>query len=126
LQYDYGVLPREIHWYTGGLTSPDQLEPNAIQNLPGITIDLIPDSKTLEASLAEGELSALFSPNRPAALLNGSGRIRRLFPKYREVEQEYYRRTGFFPIMHLVVVRRPLYQEHPWVAASLLQAFAQA
>src|SRR5689334_10779126 len=80
LQYDYGVLPREIHWYTGGLTSPDQLEPNAIQNLPGITIDLIPDSKTLEASLAEGELSALFSPNRPAALLNGSGRIRRLFP----------------------------------------------
>jgi 4,5-dihydroxyphthalate decarboxylase len=126
LQYDYGVLPREIHWYTGGLTSPGQLEPNAIPNLPGITIDLIPDSKTLEGSLAEGELSVLFSPNRPAALLNGSGRIRRLFPNYREVEQEYYRRTGFFPIMHLVVVRRPLYQEHPWVAASLLQAFAQA
>ena len=73
LQYDYGVLPREIHWYTGGLTSPGQLEPNAIPNLPGITIDLIPDSKTLESSLAEGELSALFSPNRPAALLDGSG-----------------------------------------------------
>jgi 4,5-dihydroxyphthalate decarboxylase len=71
-------------------------------------------------------LSALFSPNRPAALLDGSGRIRRLFPNYREVEQEYYRRTGFFPIMHLIVIRRPLYQEHPWVAASLFQAFAQA
>ena len=126
LQYDYGVLPREIHWYTGGLTSPGRLEPNAIPNLPGITIDLIPDTKTLEGSLAEGELSALFSPNRPAALLNGSGRIRRLFPNYREVEQEYYRRTGFFPIMHLIVIRRPLYQEHPWVAASLFQAFAQA
>ena len=126
LQYDYGVLPREIHWYTGGLTSPGQLEPNAIPNLPGVTIDLIPDTKTLEGSLAEGELSALFSPNRPAALLDGSGRIRRLFPNYREVEQEYYRRTGFFPIMHLIVIRRPLYQEHPWVAASLFQAFAQA
>jgi 4,5-dihydroxyphthalate decarboxylase len=68
----------------------------------------------------------LFSPNRPAALLDGSGRIRRLFPNYDAVEQEYYRRTGFFPIMHLVVIRRALYQEHPWVAASLLQAFAQA
>ena len=73
---------------------PGQLEPNAIPNLPGITIDLIPDSKTLEGSLAEGELSALFSPNRPAALLNGSGRIRRLFPNYREVEQEYYHCAG--------------------------------
>jgi 4,5-dihydroxyphthalate decarboxylase len=126
LQYDYGVLPREIHWYTGGLTSAGQLEPNAIPNLPGITIDLIQDSKTLEGSLAEGELSALFSPNRPPALLDGSGRIRRLFANYDAVEQEYYRRTGFFPIMHLVVIRRALYQEHLWVAASLLQAFAQA
>ena len=87
---------------------------------------MIQDSKTLEGSLAEGELSALFSPNRPAALLDGSGRIRRLFENYDAVEQEYYRRTGFFPIMHLVVIRRALYQEHPWVAASLLQAFAQA
>jgi 4,5-dihydroxyphthalate decarboxylase len=126
LQYDYGVLPREIRWYTGGLTSPGQLEPNAIPNLPGVTIDLIPDTKALEGSLAEGDLSALFSPNRPAALLDGSGRIRRLFPNYREVEQEYYRRTGFFPIMHLIVIRRSLYQEHPCVAVSLFQAFAQA
>jgi 4,5-dihydroxyphthalate decarboxylase len=126
LQYDYGVLPSEIHWHTGGLTLPGQLEPNAIPNLPGVRIDLIPDTKTLEGSLAEGELPALFSPNRPAALLDGSGRIRRLFPNYREVEQGYYRRTGIFPIMHLIVMRRPLYQEHPWVAASLFQAFTQA
>ncbi|MEE9549812.1 MAG: ABC transporter substrate-binding protein, partial [Candidatus Binatia bacterium] len=58
--------------------------------------------------------------------LDGSGRVQRLFPNYREVEQEYYQRTGFFPIMHLVVVRRALYQEHTWVAASLLRAFVQA
>jgi len=126
LQYDYGVLPSEIEWYTGGLTTPGLLEPNAVPNLPGITINLIPDTKSLEGSLAEGELPALLSANRPAALLDGSGRVQRLFPNYREVEQEYYQRTGFFPIMHLVVVRRALYQEHTWVAASLLRAFVQA
>ncbi len=126
LQYDYGVLPSEIHWYTGGLTSPGLLEPNATLNLPGVTINLIPDTKSLEGSLADGELPALLSGIRPAALLDGSGRVRRLFPNYREVEQEYYRRTGFFPIMHLMVVRRALYQEHTWIAASLLRAFVQA
>src|SRR5262249_8554961 len=62
MQYDYGVLPREIHWYTGGLTSPGQLEPNAIPNLPGITIDLIPDSKTLEGSLRKVSCLPCFRP----------------------------------------------------------------
>ena len=76
--------------------------------------------------LADGELDGLFSPSRPPAVLDGSGRIRRLFPNFREVEQDYYRRTGFFPIMHLVVIRRTLYQENPWLAASLLLAFVQA
>jgi 4,5-dihydroxyphthalate decarboxylase len=123
LQYDYGLHPSKLHWYTGGLTVAGVLEPNAVPKIPGIAIDLIPDSKTLEGLLAEGELSALFSANRPTALLDGSGRVRRLFPNYREVEQEYYRRTGFFPIMHLVVIQRGLYQKHPWVAASLFQAF---
>src|SRR5690349_9857383 len=88
LQYDYGVLPREIHWYTGGLTSLGQLEPNAIRTLPGITIDLMPDSKSLKGSLAEEELSALFSPARPAAVVDGSGKIRRLVPNYLEVERQ--------------------------------------
>ena len=127
LQYDYGVLPREIHWYTGGLTSPGQLEPNAIPNLPGITIDLIPDSKTLESSLAEGELSALFF----AQSSRGAPRwFRSNPPSLPELPMRSSRNTiaaqGFFPIMHLIVIRRPLYKEHPWVAASLLQAFAQA
>lgn len=126
LQYDYGVLPHEIHWYTGGLKGPGYLERNAIPNPPGATIDLIPDSKFLEGMIADGELPALFSPIRPPALLDGSGRVHRLFPDFREVEQEYYRRTGFFPMVHLVVLRRALYRENPWIAASLLRAFMQA
>jgi 4,5-dihydroxyphthalate decarboxylase len=114
LQYDYGVLPHEIHWYMGGLTSPADMEPNAVPHVPGVTIDVIANTQSLERLLADGEVPVLFSPDsRPATLLDGSGRVGRLFANYRDVEQAYYRRTGFFPIMHLVVVRRAPYQEHP-------------
>ena len=76
--------------------------------------------------VATGEIDAVLCPHRPAALTDGSGRVRRLFPDFVEVEREYYGRTGLFPIMHLTVVRRDLYEEHPWVAESLVRAFAEA
>lgn len=126
LQYDYGVHPREIQWLTGGLKTPGYLERNAVPSPPGVSIELIPEDRTLEEMVTAGELAALFSPIRPPALVDGSGRLRRLFPDFRRVEREYYQRTGFFPIMHLVVIRRALYQQHRWLAASLLTAFAQA
>jgi 4,5-dihydroxyphthalate decarboxylase len=59
-------------------------------------------------------------------LLDGSGRVRRLFPDYVELEQAYYQRTGFFPIMHLVVMRRDLYEQERWVAGALIEAFVEA
>src|SRR5262249_30808003 len=50
----------------------------------------------------------------------------RLFPEYKEVEQAYYRKTGVFPIMHVIGVRKKLVEEHPWLAASVYKAFSQA
>jgi 4,5-dihydroxyphthalate decarboxylase len=76
--------------------------------------------------LEAGTLDALFTATRPKAFLDGSRRIHRLFPNYVEVEQDYFRRTGHFPIMHLAVVRGAIYREHPWVAESLVRAFARA
>ena len=76
--------------------------------------------------LADGDLDALFATYIPNLFLDGSPKIARLFPNFKEVEQDYYRRTGIFPIMHTVVIREDVHREHPWVAASLYDAFSQA
>jgi 4,5-dihydroxyphthalate decarboxylase len=126
LMHDYGVAPEQIQWFQGGEFQPGFVQRVELPSRPGLSIGVIPENRTLHDMVATGEVDAVLCPHTPAALRDGSGRVRRLFPDYVEVEQEYYRRTGIFPIMHLMVVRRELHNEHPWVAASLTRAFAQA
>jgi 4,5-dihydroxyphthalate decarboxylase len=76
--------------------------------------------------LETGELDALVSVKVPVELERGSARIRRLFPDHRRVERDYVQRTGFFPIMHLVVLRRDVYERHRWMAVELVKAFTRA
>jgi 4,5-dihydroxyphthalate decarboxylase len=126
LMYDYGVMPKDIRWFQGAEWTAGYLERNAIPDPPGVSIQMIPPEETLQAMLARGELDGLLSPNRPPTMLDGSGRVRRLFPNWVEVEQEYYQRTGLFPIMHMVVIQRRIYEKYPWVAMSLYDAFVEA
>jgi len=126
LQHEYGVRSEDMHWYIGGLDSPTQ-RPLLSLNLPEkIEVDFLPEGQTLEGMLEAGGLDALISIYIPSSFLNGSPRIARLFPNYKEVEKDYYRRTGIFPIMHTVVVRGDVYNEHAWVAKSLYKAFCIA
>jgi 4,5-dihydroxyphthalate decarboxylase len=126
LQHDYGVTSRDMHWFMGGLNS--FVEPPLIPlNLPeAIKLDFLRDGQTLEQMFAAGELDALLSLYIPKLFLEGSPAIARLFPSFKEIEQDYYRRTRIFPIMHTVVLREDVYREHPWAARSLYQAFVQA
>ena len=55
-----------------------------------------------------------------------SGKVARLFPDYHARERDYFRRTGIFPIMHVMVMRRTLYERHPWLANSVYEAFVKA
>jgi 4,5-dihydroxyphthalate decarboxylase len=126
LQHDYGVAPKDVHWYTGGLSTPGFAERVPHTPPPGVRLDRIPEDRTLEDMLERGEISALIGARQPQRFLAGSARIRRLFPQYRELELEYYRRTRHFPIMHLVVVRRDVYEAYPWVALALLEAFEES
>jgi 4,5-dihydroxyphthalate decarboxylase len=126
LQHDYGVQAQDMHWFMGGLNT--FVEPPLIPlNLPDdIKLDFLAGGQTLEKMFAAGELDALLSLYIPKLFLDGSPSIVRLFPNYREVEQDYYRRTGIFPIMHTVALREDVYREHPWAAKSIYQAFVAA
>jgi 4,5-dihydroxyphthalate decarboxylase len=126
LQDEYGVAPRDISWFIGGLNTPVE-KPLIPLHLPkDIHLQFLSGSVTLEAMLERGELDALFSIYFPKLFLKGSPRIARLFPNFKQVEQDYYRRTRIFPIMHTVVIRKDIYRDSPWVAASLYRAFCRA
>jgi 4,5-dihydroxyphthalate decarboxylase len=126
LQHDYGVLPEEMTWFMGGLDTPAP-RPLVPLDLPGnIHLEFIPEGETLEGMLEAGLLDALFAMYIPNPFLKGSPGISRLFPNFKEVEQDHYRRTGIFPIMHTLVIRQDVHQEHPWVAHSLYKGFTEA
>ena len=126
LQHDHGVHPREMQWFTGGLAAPGYAERSHIDLPPEINLSVIGESQTLETMLDEGDLDALISPVRPHSLVEGRGLVQRMFPDYRNVEKDYYRRTRIFPIMHTVILRREIYEANPWVVASLFEAFEKA
>jgi len=126
LQHDYGVRSQDMHWFMGGLNS--FVEPPLIPlSLPeAIRLEFLQKGQTLEQMFVAGELDALLSLYIPKLFLEGSPEIARLFPNYKEVEQDYYSRTHIFPIMHTVALREDIYRQHPWAARSLYQAFRQA
>lgn len=126
LQHEYGVAPEDMHWFFGGLNKP-VASPHVPATLPKtLRVDVLKDDQTLEGMLAAGQLDALCSNYIPDLFENGSPQIARLFPNYRAVEEDYYRRTRIFPIMHTVALREDVHREHPWAAESLYQAFVAA
>lgn len=126
LQHEYGVAPEEIHWLQGGEEQPGRKDRVDFDLPPGIRLDVIPQDRTLNELIESAEIDALMSPRMPSCFLQGSVRVRRLFPDFKRVEMEYFRRTGIFPIMHVIVIRMPVYAENPWVAQSLFKAFSEA
>jgi 4,5-dihydroxyphthalate decarboxylase len=120
LQHDYGVRPEEIHWLRG---DAEQLP----LPLPaGVDLAEAPSGNTLSELLEAGAIDALMGPRQPPCFVAGSPRVRRLFPDYAQVESDYYQRTGYFPIMHVVGVRRAVYDRDRSLARTLYAAFAAA
>jgi 4,5-dihydroxyphthalate decarboxylase len=126
LQHDYGVAPSDLHWFMGGLNSATEPPLIGLDLPANVRLDLLGPGQTLEGMFAAGELDALLSIYIPSLFRKGSPRIARLFPSFKQVEQDYYRRTKIFPIMHIVVLREDVYNEHPWAARSIYRAFAAA
>jgi 4,5-dihydroxyphthalate decarboxylase len=126
IQHDFGVMPQDVHWFMGGLDAPTQRPLIPLDLPPDIRLDYLAGADTLEAMMEAGRLDALFSVYIPTIFRNGSPSIARLWPNFKEVETAYFRRTGIFPVMHIVAIREDVHHEHPWVAPRIYRAFCKA
>ena len=126
LSDEFGVPVSGATYLSGGEEEPGRPEKLALSLPPIFRVEAIPATKTLSQMIASGEIDALYTARAPSTFTNGSGPVRRLFANYAEVEHAYYQKTRIFPIMHTVVIRRDVYEKHPWVAQSLFKAFLAA
>jgi 4,5-dihydroxyphthalate decarboxylase len=122
----HGVPVGSVRYRTGGLHQPGRVEKIELDLPPDVEVAPIPPERTLADMLVTGEIDALYSPRTPEPFARGRPEVRRLFPDPRQVEADYFRATGIFPIMHTVVVRREVYESRRWVAQSLYKAFEEA
>lgn len=126
LSDDYDVPVDSVTYMAGGEEEPGRSEKLKIDLPPNIRVERIGPHQTLSHMLASGEIDALYTARKPSTYTNGNGPVRRLFEDYVNVERDYYRRTGIFPIMHVVAIRREAYEANRWIAMSLMKAFAEA
>ena len=122
----HGVPVDGVTYSTGGLHQPGRVEKIPLPDAVTASVTPIGPGQTLAAMLAAGEIDALYSARTPLPYATGDPRVRRLFADPRRVEEEYFAATGVFPIMHLVALRRDVYERWPWLARSLYTAFEQA
>jgi len=118
LQEYYSVRPDDCEWFTSA--------PERAGYRPPAGVKVTVADEPTEALLLRGEIDALIPPNIPSSFRQRDPRIRRLFQNPRKTITEYFHKTNIFPITHTLVVRQSLFDEHPWLVASLLQAFSEA
>jgi 4,5-dihydroxyphthalate decarboxylase len=123
LQHDAGVPLTSIDWVQAGVNDPGRKEMAKFELPQGFKLRSASD-RSLNDLLMSGEIDAMISARPPDVFLDG--RARRLIPDTRAQEQAYFRKTGIFPIMHVVVMRRDVYEANRWVARNLLEAFERA
>jgi 4,5-dihydroxyphthalate decarboxylase len=123
---EYDVPVNSVTYYCGGEEEPNRPEKLALDLPPEIRVERIGPDQTLSSMLDRGELDALYTARMPSSFRNGTGRVRRLFEDFAPVERDYFRRSGIFPIMHTVVIKRDVHARNPWVAQSLYKAFQAA
>jgi 4,5-dihydroxyphthalate decarboxylase len=122
----YGVPVDSVTYFTGGEEEPGRSEKIKLDLPPNIKVERIGPEQTLAQMLLDGEIDALYTARMPSSFIKGGGKVRRLFENYEEVERDYYRQTGIFPIMHAVAIRRDVYEANRWVAQSMMKALVES
>lgn len=124
LQDEYGVNPADVTWVNGGLEEPGRHEKFTLALPPGVVVESATE-KSLSRMLADGELDGMITASSPSCFFPG-GPVVRLFADHQRLEKAYFAKTGIFPIMHTLGIRRRLVEEHPWLPVSVVKAFTLA
>jgi 4,5-dihydroxyphthalate decarboxylase len=125
LQDDFGVKPSDITWVRGGIEDADRPEKITVKLPDNVKMESAPAGKSISTLLAEGAIDGFMAP-RPPSIPGGHPHVGWLFPDPVAAAKDYYKRTGIFPIMHLVGIRRELAEQHPWLPGAVLKGFTQA
>jgi 4,5-dihydroxyphthalate decarboxylase len=126
LEDDHGVKPSDIHWVRGGLIEAGRLEKISITLPADVKLENAPQGRTLSGMLETGEIDAFIGPRVPAPFERRDPNVGWLFADPVAAAKDYYKRTGIFPIMHLIGVRRELAEQHPWLPAAVFKAFERS
>ncbi len=117
LQHEYGVDLTKVRWFTEHEEDITGVQPPVeLRRTPG----------NIERLLLEGGLDALFYPETLPSFAAGDQRVGRLFPDAKAAEQEYFKKTGIFPIMHVLAIRRTIAEQNPWLPRQILHAWRES
>lgn len=125
LTHEWDIALGDVRWFQAGVNQPGRREKVKLALPPGVELTPVPD-RSLNDMLLAGDIDAVLSAHPPQAYESGDPRVARLFADPIAAEEEYARRTGIVPIMHLVVLRRDVVDRHPWLAGNLMTAFEEA
>jgi 4,5-dihydroxyphthalate decarboxylase len=120
LEHEYKLPHRSIYWFKQDEEEVEWTPPS------GLHIERVGAGKNVEKMLVTGELDALIHPELIQPLLSKDPRVTRLFPNYRDLEIDYFRRTGIFPIMHTTAIKQEVVDKYPWVPINLITAFEES
>ena len=120
LQNEYGVAPESVTWVT------NDAEIIEFERPPDLKIEKMRPAKNVDDMFSNGEIDAVFSPNFPTAWQQKKPNIARLWPDYRPLEVDFFKRTGLFPVMHCTLLKRDIVDKNPWVVKSLMDAFEKS
>jgi 4,5-dihydroxyphthalate decarboxylase len=124
LAEEYGVDLAKVRWVQAGVNDPGRAEKVELKLPSGISYRSRPDT-SLSAMIGSGEIDAVISARAPEAFFAGATVVR-LFPNYRTEEERFFKKTGVFPIMHLMTIRRSIFEQYPWIAMNLFKMFDEA
>jgi 4,5-dihydroxyphthalate decarboxylase len=122
---EMGVKLQDVHWVQAGANAPGRIEKVDLQLPDGVEIERIAD-KSLSEMLASGEIDCAIIARPPTCFLEEDPRVERLIPDFLQREEDYYRTTGVWPIMHIIAMKKRIVDENPWAARNLYNAFEES